>query len=262
MKQPKRANREIIQAIMEEADVKIARAYQMIEEVKRSKAVDVRTAANYVAAQLGVDVQKRKYGLTEVDKEKLRQLLGGTQPIIAVGTVGQKGKERTQVIPVQIGSRVTETLMLTPGFAKEAVKMSRVYSIVYVLENSLRHLIKRTLEDKYGSDWWNKATISSDTKTKVEKRLKQEDENRWHSRRGSHRVFYTDFNDLGAIMINNWSEFKNVFKKQHLLQTRFEEIELSRNIVAHSNPLPDNEVKRLELNFNDWKSMLRESTRG
>jgi len=257
-KQPKRASKQVIHAIMEEAGVKIARACQMIEEVKRSKAVDVRTATNYVAAQLGIDVQKKKFGLTDLDKEKLRGLLGA-QPLVPGSERGPRGKVGPQLVPVQIGPRVADTLLLSPSAAKEARKMSEVYSMIYVLENSFRQLITDTLQRRHGADWWNKAVIPSDTRKNVENRLSQEEENRWHSRRGSHRIFYTDFNDLGPIIINNWSDFKSIFGKQHRLQTKLEEIELSRNIVAHSNPLPDKEVRRVRLNFDDLKTVLKRS---
>lgn len=243
---------------MDGAGVKQARAYQMIKEAKRSKAVDVRTAANYVAAQLKIDVQKKKFGLTELDKTRLRELLAA-QPIVSAGIQGSKGKVTAQPTIIQIGSKVAEMLLLTPSMVTQAGEMSEVYSIVYVLENSFRQLISERLEKIYGKDWWNKAKISTDTKRKVDGRLKEEDENRWHSRRGVHQIFYTDFSDIGAIVINNWDAFKDVFKKQYRLQAKLEEIELSRNIIAHNNPLPDKEIKRLKLNFDDWIRILKES---
>ncbi len=55
-------------------------------------------------------------------------------------------------------------------------------------------------------------------------------------------------------IINNWPEFKDVFKKQYRLQAKLEEIELSRNIIAHNNPVPDKEIERLKLNFDDMDS--------
>lgn len=230
-KQPKRASRAIIQAIMAKADVRQARAYQMIKEVKRSRAVDVRTAAYYVAAQLGIDVQKKGFGLTDSDKQKLSPLLG-TQPIgLGVPSV-RKEKNVAHPAVIQIGNRLAETLLLDPGMAKQAAEMSKVYPIIYVLENSFRQLIMRTLEKKHGKEWWNYAAIPGDVKKQVLSRMKQEDENRWHAKRGAHPIFYTDFSDIGTIIINNWSEFKDVFKKQYRLQAKLEEIELSRHNCA------------------------------
>lgn len=257
MKQPKRASREIIQAIMDKAEVKRARAYQMIEEVKRSRAIDVRTAASYVAAQLGIDVQKRSFGLTDVDKQKLSGFLTTAQAAASVGLQDRKVKGTTQPTVFQIGSKLAETLLLTPGMIKQAAEMAEVYPFVYILENSFRELILITLEKKHGKDWWSKATISSDVRKKVDSRVDQEDENRWHTKRGAHQILYTDFSDIGGIIINNWPEFKDVFKKQYRLQAKLEEIELSRNIIAHNNPLPDKEIRRLRLNFDDWTRILK-----
>jgi hypothetical protein len=258
-KQPKVASKQIIQAIMEKANVKQARAYEMIRDVKRSRAVDVRTAANYVAAKLNIDVQQTKYGLTNFDKQRLRDLLAISEPVSATTVPSDtKSKITSHPSPIQIGSKVAEILLLTPTLVKQANEMSGVYPLVYVLENSFRQLIFKNLERKYGKGWWDRSNISGDIRKKVASRLKQEDENRWHSKRGAHPVFYTDLNDVGAIIINNWSEFKGVFKKQYRLQAKLEEIELSRNIIAHSNPLPDKEIKRLKLNFDDWTRMLKE----
>lgn len=110
-KQPKRASKQIIQAIMEKKGVKIAQAYRMIEKAKRSKAVDVRTAANYVAAQLEIDVQMKKFGLTDSDKERLRGLLGAAGPLVPSGRQGQKGKVGPRLVPVQIGPKAADMLI-------------------------------------------------------------------------------------------------------------------------------------------------------
>lgn len=259
--QPKVASKQVIRAIMEKADVRQARAYQMIKDIKRSRGVDVRTAANYVAAKLNIDVQQTKYGLTNPDKQKLRELLATGEAVSAIAIPSDaKSKMTSHPVPIQIGTRVAEILLLTPTLVKQANEMAGVYPLVYVLENSFRQLIFKNLGNKYGGDWWDQSNIPGDIRKKVASRLKQEDENRWHSKRGAHPVFYTDLNDIGAIIINNWREFKDVFKKQYRLQAKLEEIELSRNIIAHNNPLPDKEIKRLKLNFDDWTRVLKEAS--
>src|SRR5688572_22094831 len=37
----------------------------------------------------------------------------------------------------------------------EARAMARIYPVLYVLENSMRELIKRVMKAKHGDDWWN-----------------------------------------------------------------------------------------------------------
>jgi hypothetical protein len=243
---------------MQKADVKQARAYQMIERVKREKAIDVRTAANYVAAKLGIDVQKGRFGLTELDRERLGSVLQSGSPLGYAGSERKRSKKASEQQVIKIGTRLVETLLLSSSMIKQAADMSDVYPLIYVLENSFRQLVSTTLEAKHGKDWWTKATISNPIRKNVDSRMKQEDENRWHARRGAHPIFYTDFSDIGSIIINNWSEFEHIFHKQYRLQAKFEEIELSRNIIAHNNPLPEKEIKRLKLNFDDWISTLKE----
>lgn len=257
MKPPKRISKSILEAIMKVANVEQRQAYRMAEQIKRDFAVSLRTAANFVAKNLGIDVQRKKFGLTQQDLTELRGLIGRVQPLIPIPRPRAKGKQIGEKIPVMIGPKVSETILLPPNLARDAIKMSGIYPMVYVLENTFRYLIMKTLENKYGTDWWDKVKISQDIKNRVEIRLNAEHENRWHAQRGTHRIFYTDFNDLARIIMNNWEDFKKVFKKIHRLQTKFEEIENSRHIIAHNNPLPDREIKRLRLNFEDWKRILK-----
>ncbi|MGA8855566.1 MAG: hypothetical protein WB643_00205, partial [Candidatus Bathyarchaeia archaeon] len=113
--QPKRASKAIIEAIMEKADIKQARVYQMIEKVKREKAIDVRTAANFVAATRGIDVQKKRFGLTELDRQKLGNVLQtGSMPMY-VGSERQRARKTSQPQVMRIGPRVVESPLLGPG---------------------------------------------------------------------------------------------------------------------------------------------------
>jgi hypothetical protein len=253
MKQPKRIDGNILKSIMDKAHVKIARAYQMIDQARRQYVVSRRTAANFVAWKLGVDIQK--FDLTPQDLDELKELIKRVQ--LPTPIIQRVSKPPQEAVIVQIGRKPVDTLILPPSLGREAEKMSEVYSLIYVLENSFRHLIRGILEKKHGSDWWNRANIPSDIKKLVESRQKHEEANRWHAKRGAHEIYYTDFNDLGRIIVNNWDDFRQIFLKQHRLRTKLEEIELSRNIVAHSNPLPDREVRRLKLNFEDWKRILQ-----
>jgi hypothetical protein len=125
-----------------------------------------------------------------------------------------------------------------------------VYLILYLFENSVRELIRLVLE-KHGSDWWDKV-VPVHVKQDVEKRLKQEADNRWHGTRGSHRICYTDIGDLYSIISANWQDFKGIFPDDAWIRVTIRGIELSRNIVAHNNPLSEREVKRLKMYYEDW----------
>ncbi len=105
-------------------------------------------------------------------------------------------------------------------------------------------------------DWW-KNNIPVGIKRDVEKRMKKEKENRWHAKRGNHHIFYTNFGDLKDIIINNWAIFGKFFPDQHWIVSKLKELELSRNIIGHNNPLPKDEVERIKLYFRDWTKQIK-----
>lgn len=149
-----------------------------------------------------------------------------------------------------------ETNLLPSNLSENATKMAReVYPLIYVLENLLRNFISSKLSKKHGNDWWNKK-VSSGIKREVDGRKRSEGKNRWHSKRGEHDIFYTDFGDLKNIIINNWQDFRDIFPRVEWVSNKLDEIEMSRNIIAHNNLLPDREIKRLRLYFDDFRKQI------
>ena len=65
-------------------------------------------------------------------------------------------------------------------------------------------------------------------------------------------IFYTDIDDLKSIIAANWLDFKEIFPNFQWVVGKIEEIEMSRNIIAHNNPLEERDVTRLKLNLEDW----------
>jgi len=126
--------------------------------------------------------------------------------------------------------------------------MAKVYPRFYVLENMSRYAIMETLEKEYGKDWWQiEGVVSRKIRDKVKRRMKEEKEKRWHGmKRGRHAIFYTDLGDLGNIILTNQEIFKKIFGRIDHFRTKLTEIEDMRNIIAHNNPLPLQEIRRLK----------------
>jgi hypothetical protein len=133
-----------------------------------------------------------------------------------------------------------------------AIRALEAYLILYLFENSVRDLVAERLSENHGPDWWE--TNSTQTmRTTVAGRQKKEDANRWHMQRGAHPIFYTDFDDLSKLFVNNWADFADLLPDQQWLTARLKEIEQTRNIIAHTNVLDDREIERLRLYIEDWK---------
>ena len=49
-----------------------------------------------------------------------------------------------------------------------------------------------------------------------------------------------------------WQEFEDLFPTQGWVKQRLDELERSRNIIAHGNLLSESEVQRIEQYLDDW----------
>ena len=145
--------------------------------------------------------------------------------------------------------------MLSTTIAKDLERMANIYPKLYVLENSLRIVIKRVLEKKYGKDWWDHC-VKKEVKDLVDERKKRERTTPWHGKRGQHEIFYSDFPDLKTIISRNWDSFKEIFPTQPWIFQRLEELEHPRNVVAHNNPVSAEDMTRIVLYFSDWTKQL------
>ena len=132
-----------------------------------------------------------------------------------------------------------------------AMKALPAYLAFHVFENSAREVVSERLAEKLGAGWWGLAATAS-VKKKVEGRQASEGKNRWHMRRGATEIVYTDFGDLASLIQNNWEHFEDLFPDINWVVSRFDELEKSRNIVAHNNLLESHEVGRITLYLRDW----------
>lgn len=238
-------NREIMNLLREKSHKSSRTIYKMIEQRQKDHAVNRETAAHLLAMEYDINIAKY---LTEEELAKVREI---KSPII-VRERSIPSKAIARSITVRIEPEIdVEVSNLPPKVIREAKEMAHVYPYIYLFENSVRYLIKEILEKKYGDNWWEDLA-PSDAKREVSKRMAKEDIHRWHARRGEHPIFYTDMHNLYSIIVKNWDDFKDMFPDQDWVKSRVEEIELSRNIVAHNNPLPKDERTRLKLDLKAW----------
>jgi hypothetical protein len=133
-----------------------------------------------------------------------------------------------------------------------AIEMQRVYRLLYVFENLVRNFIdQRFTEVDKTADWWD-GRATADMKKKLEIRKQEEQKNAWHPGRSEAPLFHIDFGDLALLIINHWAVFKDFFPNQAWISSRIQETERSRNVIAHTNQLPEGEAARLEQHLRDW----------
>ena len=134
--------------------------------------------------------------------------------------------------------------------------MQRSYRLLFVLENIVREFVREVLEEIDKEEWFDKRA-SREMKKKVEDRKTAESRNNWHAGRNAHPIYYLDFGDLALLIQNHWNEFKGLIPEQSWAVSRLSDAERSRNVIAHTNLLSDEEVVRLEMHVRDWVRQVR-----
>lgn len=249
-------DKELIKAIKNKTKLSIPRIYRMIQEKKESMnhLITKEQAAALLAGENGVKIDK----IIEPDAlSEIRNIKGISVTPIIKPKPNNRQTEKTISIKIELphGIKVSDPI-LPQNIVNDASKMAITYLKIYLFENSVRNLILKTLETKYGKNWWD-AQVSTQVKKDVKDRMDKEKENRWHGKRGAHPIFYTDIGDLKSIISKNWQDFRNIIKKeQEWVKLKIDEIEFSRNVIAHNNPLSNDDIQRVEVNFKDWFKQL------
>lgn len=132
-----------------------------------------------------------------------------------------------------------------------SLAMQRNYRLLFVFENVIREFISARFAETDGEAWFE-VRASTAMKQKVQDRKEKEERNQWHVGRNSHPVFYLDFGDLGSLITTHWPVFKDFVENQAWVLSRIQEAERTRNVIAHTNLLADEEAQRLEMYLRDW----------
>lgn len=61
---------------------------------------------------------------------------------------------------------------------------------------------------------------------------------------------------LATIMVEKWEYFESIIPSQHWLMQRMEELEKSRNFIAHNRMLLPSEFQRMYMYIADWNRVI------
>lgn len=163
---------------------------------------------------------------------------------------------------IQIGanSAETEEKLLAESLApfgvtrrNEALEMARLYALIYCFENEVRSLIKETLEEKEGPDWWNK--LPPKIRSHAESRQATALKDSWLEGQKRDLLGFVDFGMLASIMTEKWEHF-SIIPSQHWLKQRMDELEKARNFIAHNRMLLPSEFQRIYMYISDWNRVI------
>lgn len=164
---------------------------------------------------------------------------------IQVGADGGQAEERIlsdALSPFNVRSR------------NNALEMARLYSVLHCFENEVRTLIRETLEEKEGAGWIEK--LPRKVKDFAESRQKTALEDSWLEGEKSDVLGFVDFGHLSQIIVDKWECFEDIIPSQHWLKQRMDELEKTRNFIAHNRMLLPTEFNRIYLYVADWNRVI------
>jgi len=248
-------NRNLRAALLDRLKVTPQRLSQRVKQVKLERGPMSTEDATYVIAhEQAMDLTKYLDPLTV---DRVRGLVARAAQETGPASAKKRYARRPGSPVVRIEPDVPEVdALLSTTLAGDARRMAAIYPKYYVLENSIRVVIMRVLETKYGNRWW-RTRVPQPVQDRVTGRKQQESNRPWHGKRGQHEIFYSDFGDLSKIITRNWDEFRTFFPSQAWISQRLEDLEHPRNVMAHHNALSPEDEQRINLYFSDWASLVQ-----
>ena len=137
----------------------------------------------------------------------------------------------------------------------EALRMARLYALLYCFENSVRELVTQRLRERHGEDWWAQK-VPRKVQEFAATRQKDAKDNSWLEGHTKDPLSFVQFGHLSDIIIANWDDFSDLISSQHWLKQRLDELERARNYIAHNRFLLPAEFQRIEMYVNDWNRMV------
>jgi hypothetical protein len=181
------------------------------------------------------------------------------------GLLFESESERFRRAGIRVGADLTETeaTLVQEALApfgiirrNQALEMARLYAVLFAFENEVRSLIRDTLEEKAGADWWKSDKVPKSVRDIAEGRMAQAKKDSWLEGAKEDVLEFVDFGNLAAIIVQNWDNFKDVIPGQNWLTQRMSELEKARNFVAHNRMLLPTEFDRIYMYVSDWNKVV------
>lgn len=258
-------NPELKAALLKKLGVTPQRLSQLVNRRKTELPMSTTQAVYTIAHENGIDVSKY---LDSEETREVRDLVASLKASGAKsapengGTLRQAGStQKPKPVQVTIAGLNIDKLNL-PGLsakhAREAKEMATVYTTLYLFENSVRDVIERVLRAAHGDDWWT-MQVPGRVQETAKKHEADERKDPWHGRRGTREIDYVYLTDLWAIIKHRWPDFSHLFPQgQAWVQSLLEnDMNVSRRVVAHMNPLAKDDIKNVETSFRKWTAHLK-----
>lgn len=139
---------------------------------------------------------------------------------------------------------------------QNALEMARLYAVLHAFENEVRSVIRDTLEEKIGLQWWETGSVPQSIKKIAESRQETAVKDSWLEGEKGDFLEFVDFGHLASIIVQNWDHFKDLIPTQSWISQRMAELEKARNFVAHNRMLLPSEFQRIYMYISDWNKTV------
>jgi len=236
--------------------------HQQVKRKKRGLLMSTQDATCVIAHEHGLHVDRyiEPEGLARV-RSIIRDGARTAEPASRVSATRSRVERRVEIkFPSEF--RLTDPILPRPK-VEEARQMAQVYPLLYVLENSIREVIKRVMAAKHGPNWWETQLTAGKVNGVREaanaRRMQETTKNSWHQRRGADPIDYTDMGQLLTIIQAKQSEFiPSVIPDLEWFTQFMRELEPSRNVLCHMNPLTELNAKDVRQKLERWNQMVRQ----
>ena len=257
-------NKELKKALLDKLKVSPQALSQRVQKKKDVSPMSTEDATYLIAHENGIRID-RYLAAETVDRVRQLHVHASTKnPDSQLKQRSTQARVRKDNRSIQVRFPTglsTSDALLPKSKLNEAIAMAKIYPLLYVLENSIRELIKRVMVAEHGEDWWDTQLTKGKLKgvrQTAANRMKSEDEKySWHQRRGDHPIDYVDIKDLETIILAKQTHFvPNLIPDLDWFKQFMKELYPSRNVVAHMNPLDGDNVKDIELRTKRWANMI------
>lgn len=254
---------ELRRELLKKLDITPQGLHERVKKRKRSVPMSTPDATCVIAHEQGIHVDRY---IPPDDLERVRSLVrmgvqsSEREPRAKAAAPGRSRVERHVEVRFPSEFRLTDPILPKPKL-EEARQMAQVYPLLYVLENSIREVIKRVMAAKYGADWWDTELTSGKAKSVHDaadtRRTQETTKNSWHQRRGAHPIDYTDLGQLLTVIQAKQGAFiPGVIPDADWFAQFMRELEPSRNVLCHMNPLDELNAKDVRQKLERWSRVV------
>jgi hypothetical protein len=146
--------------------------------------------------------------------------------------------------------RPREAGLFPENLRREASRMARLYEVFYCVEQTVRSLVRKGIQDERGGV--REALVATEMLRELKARQEREAQSGIAAKRSDLLDFAT-LGELGQIIDSNWDAvFKEFLEHRDAAKRLLASLNALRSPVAHSIPLPFGEANRLGVFLADW----------